>query len=173
LVQSDSKGQLHLQKHSLSKNDSKKEINSNEKEKSDNNMINFLKKVGSQTKILYNNQKNDGRFEMSGWILKKASTTYLGISNWQRRYLYLEDDKLFMFEGDKPTEMEKARKMIDMRKIQCVCYHYDKDAPIKSKKIEKALNDMSRFDIYTVGRIFHLKSENDDSVNSEKWISML
>ena len=34
---------------------------------------------------------------------------------------------------------KKARKMIDMRKIQCVCYHYDKDAPIKSKKIEKAL----------------------------------
>ena len=44
---------------------------------------------------------------------------------------------------------------------------------LNSKKIEKALNDMSRFDIYTVGRIFHLKSENDDSVNSEKWISML
>ena len=47
------------------------------------------------------------------------------------------------------------------------------DEDIKSKKIDKALNDMSRFDIYTVGRIFHLKSENDDSVNSEKWISML
>ena len=129
--------------------------------------MNFLKKVGSQTKILYNNKKNDGRFEMSGWILKKASTTYLGMSNWQRRYLYLEDDKLFMFEGDKPNEMEKARKMIDMKKIQCVCYHYDKDAPIQSKKIDKALNDMSRFDIYSVGRIFNLKSENDDSVNSE------
>lgn len=66
---------------------------------------------------MYNNQKNDGRFEMSGWILKKASTTYLGMSNWQRRYLYLEDDKLFMFEGDKPNEMEKARKMIDMKKV--------------------------------------------------------
>jgi hypothetical protein len=54
---------------------------------------------------------------MSGWILKKASTTYLGMSNWQRRFLYLEDDKLFMFEGDKPNEMEKARKMIDMKKV--------------------------------------------------------
>jgi hypothetical protein len=32
---------------------------------------------------------------------------------------------------------------------------------------------MSRFDIYTAGRIFHLKSEMDDSVNSEKWINML
>ena len=40
-------------------------------------------------------KKNDGKFEMRGWILKKASSTTLGMANWQRRYMYLQNDKLF------------------------------------------------------------------------------
>ena len=43
----------------------------------------------SKTVIVRSNKRNDGKFEMRGWILKKASTTTLGLANWQRRYMYL------------------------------------------------------------------------------------
>ena len=60
---------------------------------------------------------NDGKFEMCGWILKKASSTYMGMANWQRRYLYLQNDKVFLFEGDSEKEMDKAKKMILMKSV--------------------------------------------------------
>lgn len=47
-----------------------------------------------------------GKFEASGWVEKKATGTFMGITNWQRRYLQLEDDKLFMFESDKVKDLE-------------------------------------------------------------------
>lgn len=44
-----------------------------------------------------------------------------------------------------------------------VCWHYDESAPTKSKKLVKGeKNDKSRFDIYTPGRIFNMKSEYED-----------
>jgi hypothetical protein len=113
---------------------------------------------------------------MHGWILKKASTTYMGMANWQRRFLVLQDSKLFFYDDDSVLgkSVVKAKKMIDMRNVKCVCSHYDKDAPIKSKKLEKGeLNDLSRFDIYTPGRIFNLKSEFQDAVNSDEWLGVL
>ena len=33
--------------------------------------------------------------------------------------------------------------------------------------------DKSRFDVYTPGRIFNLKSEDEDTDNSELWIAIL
>jgi len=72
---------------------------------------------------------------MRGWILKKATTTYMGMANWQRRYLILKNNKLYFYESDQ--ENGKAKKMIDMKNVRCVCYHYDQDAPIKSKKLDK------------------------------------
>jgi hypothetical protein len=34
-------------------------------------------------------------------------------------------------------------------------------------------NDLSRFDIYTPGRIFNLKSENENEINSTNWVEIL
>jgi hypothetical protein len=69
--------------------------------------------------------------------------------------------------------MEKSKKMVDMKNVRCVCYHYDEIAPVKSQKIDKHKNDKSRFDIYCPGRIFHMKSEHEDSLNSDEWLSRL
>lgn len=55
--------------------------------------------------IIRANIQGKGRFEAYGWILKKATSNYMGMANWQRRYLYLEDTQLFLFEGDKEKEM--------------------------------------------------------------------
>ena len=115
-----------------------------------------------------------GQFEKRGWILKKATSTYMGMANWQRRYLRLDNGKLYMYDGDKPKDMLKSKKMIDMQNVKCVCFHYDPQAPMKSQKLNRAdKNDKSRFDIYTPGRIFHLKSENEDTFNSDEWLAVL
>lgn len=50
--------------------------------------------------------EESGKFAAAGWIEKRASGTFMGVANWQRRYLVLENDKLFLFEGEKPKEME-------------------------------------------------------------------
>jgi hypothetical protein len=112
---------------------------------------------------------------MSGWVLKRATTTYMGMANWQKRYLWLKDEKLYFYGSDDPKATdEKAKKVINMKNVQCVCYHYDSNAPIKSNKMSrKDKMDKSRFDIYTPGRIFNMKSEFEDSLNSDLWISML
>ena len=63
-----------------------------------------------------------------------------------------------------------------MSNVKCVCYHYDPHAPIKSQKLDKKSIgnlDKSRFDIYTPGRIFNLKSDYEDTLNSEQWIGLL
>ena len=56
--------------------------------------------VRSGTIIKKTNKRDDGAFEMSGWILKRATTTYMGMANWQRRYLWLKNEKLYFYDGD-------------------------------------------------------------------------
>ena len=125
-----------------------------------------------QTTIHDKDKKGKGDFEMSGWVLKRATATYMGMANWQRRYLWLKGDKLYFYaSNDQKSTDEKAKKVINMKNVKCVCYHYDQFAPIKSNKIDKKDKmDKSRFDIYTPGRIFNLKSEFEDSLNSDAWI---
>lgn len=49
-------------------------------------------KVNKQkTIVVATNKKNNGHFEMSGWIYKKATSTYLGMANWQKRYIWLKN----------------------------------------------------------------------------------
>lgn len=130
----------------------------------------------SKTIVLKKNKRNDGSFEMRGWILKKASSTYMGMANWQRRYMVLQDDRLFLYDGDSEKDLEqKASKMVLMKNASCVCSHYDPKAPAKSRKLDKKDFDMdkSRFDIYTPGRIFNIKSINQDNQNSDEWINLL
>ena len=50
--------------------------------------------------------------------------------------------------------------MIDLKTVHNVCFHYDKDAPITSKKINMDNLEESRFDVYAAGgRIYHLKAD--------------
>lgn len=82
-------------------------------------------------------RNTEGYYDKKGWVLKKASTTYLGMTNWQRRFIHLKNEKLFFFDGDTPADMVRPKKTIDMRHTKCVCYHYDQFAPIKSNKLAK------------------------------------
>jgi isochorismate synthase EntC len=49
--------------------------------------------------------------------------------------------------------------------------HYDENAPVKSKKLEKKDREESRFDIYTPERIFMLKGEG--LIDATQWIDVL
>ena len=42
-----------------------------------------------------------------------------------------------------------------MKKVQNVAFHYDENAPVKSKKLNnKKEHDESRFDVYTPNRVY-------------------
>ena len=47
-------------------------------------------------------KNTEGYYDKKGWILKKATSTYMGMSNWQKRFLILKNDKLMFYDGDTP-----------------------------------------------------------------------
>jgi len=50
----------------------------------------------------------------------------MGMANWQKRYLWLKGDKLYFYASNDPKSTdEKAKKVINMKNVKCVCYHYD------------------------------------------------
>mmetsp|Transcript_5195 Transcript_5195/g.6927 ORF Transcript_5195/g.6927 Transcript_5195/m.6927 type:complete len:88 (-) Transcript_5195:46-309(-) len=65
-------------------------------------------------------------------------------------------------------------KVIDMSHVTSVNFHYDRDAPVKSKKLFKgvALNE-ARFDVYTPTRKFMLRAEHNDVTESTAWVAAL
>lgn len=66
------------------------------------------------------------------------------------------------------------RKVIDLSHVTSVNFHYDRDAPVKSKKLFKGKNlNESRFDIYTPTRTFMLRAENSDVSESATWVASL
>lgn len=81
--------------------------------------------------------------------MKKGSKNFLGITSWQKRYAVLDGDKLTFYVDE---TKKQAKKFIQMSKVQTVVYHYDMNAPVVSKKLNKDENDESRFDIYTPAR---------------------
>jgi PH domain len=73
-----------------------------------------------------------------GYLLKKSSKSRFGISVWNKRYFVLLRGKLVIHTSKKEYllgEEAKAKKNIDMRDPTSVCFHYDRDAPVKSKKL--------------------------------------
>ena len=73
-----------------------------------------------------------------GYLLKKSSKSRFGISVWNKRYFVLAKGKLQIYKTKKEYELgqdAKGKKTIDMREVGSVCFHYDKDAPVKSKKL--------------------------------------
>ena len=49
----------------------------------------------------------------------------------------------------KDKSKDKPKQLVKMKKIQTVVFHYDENAPVKSKRLSKGDKDESRFDIYT------------------------
>ena len=66
------------------------------------------------------------------------------------------------------------RKVIDLSHVTSVNFHYDRDAPVKSKKLfsGKNLNE-ARFDIYTPTRTYMLRAENNDINESASWVASI
>lgn len=61
-----------------------------------------------------------------------------------------------------------------MSKVSAVAFHYDQNAPVKSKKLKKkGGKDESRFDVYTPNRVYMLKSEGESLIESEWWVRIL
>lgn len=60
-----------------------------------------------------------------------------------------------------------------MGKVKAVSFHYDENAPVKSKKMSKKEKDESRFDIYTPNRTYMMKTEGNSLIESEWWVRIL
>ena len=61
-----------------------------------------------------------------------------------------------------------------MSQVTSVNFHYDRDAPVKSKKLFSGkVLDESRFDVYTPARKFMLRAENRDISESAAWVASL
>ena len=121
--------------------------------------------------------------EKQGYLEKKSTKSRFGFSMWNKRYCVLQKGKLLMFKSQqdymKSLDANSAVriapcKVIDMSQVQSVNFHYDRDAPVKSKKLFKgvALNE-SRFDIYTPSRKFMLRAEHNDEKESTAWVASL
>lgn len=60
-----------------------------------------------------------------------------------------------------------------MTKVKTVAFHYDENAPVKSKKLKKEKKEESRFDIYTQHRNYMMKTEGNSVIESEWWVRIL
>lgn len=60
-----------------------------------------------------------------------------------------------------------------MGKVKAVNFHYDENAPVKSKKMSKKEKDESRFDIYTPNRTYMMRTEGNSLIESEWWVRIL
>ena len=68
---------------------------------------------------------------------------------------------------------KKANKVIDMGKVKTVSFHYDENAPVKSKNLDKKDKDESRFDLYTQQRVYMLKTDGVSIWDAQDWVRML
>jgi hypothetical protein len=94
----------------------------------------------------------------------------MGISKWAKRYVVLNNDELILY---KDSDMKEKKTVILLNKVQTVVFHYDENAPVVSKKLRKSERDESRFDVYTKGRTFMLKTEGNSIWESEAWVRVL
>lgn len=115
-------------------------------------------------------KKSKKDVKKEGYLLKKKSKTLFGISQYTKRFAVLENEKLVLYEDH---SLKSARKNIDMSKVKSVCFHYDQNAPVKSKKMSKREKDESRFDIYTPHRIYMMKTDGNSLIEAESWVRQL
>ena len=60
-----------------------------------------------------------------------------------------------------------------MSKVSYVSFHYDTNAPVKSKRLSNKEKDESRFDIYTPERVFMLHSDGNSLFEANEWVEIL
>jgi hypothetical protein len=82
----------------------------------------------------------------------------------------LEGSRLLFYEDEKKKQQGKV---IDLSRVNYVSFHYDEDAPIKSKRLSNKEKDESRFDVYTPERIFMLHSDENSVFESNVWVETL
>lgn len=104
----------------------------------------------------------------SGYLWKKQAKQFY--SAWDRRFVVLDGSKLLFFEDEK---MKREGKIIDLTKVNFVSFHYDEDAPIKSKRLSNKEKDESRFDVYTPDRIFMLRSDGNSVFEANAWVETI
>ena len=106
-------------------------------------------------------------FAKEGLLLKKSSKKLLGVAKWKKRYAVLEGRNLLLYVDKSRKELKKE---IDMKKVTQVFFHYDENAPKKSKKIDEKGIEESRFDIYTTNKRFKFKTKDDNIWESQAWV---
>ena len=121
--------------------------------------------------------------EKQGYLEKKSSKSRFGFSSWDKRFCVLSKGRLLIFksEQDYTKSLNQSngrvipRKVIDMSHVTSVNFHYDRDAPVKSKKLLKGVKNLneSRFDVYTPTRTFMLRAEDNDINDSAAWVASL
>jgi hypothetical protein len=103
-----------------------------------------------------------------GYIMKKRSKGL--ISAWDKRYIVLNGNILTFYDNDKK---KYPKKRVDMKEVTSVNFHYDENAPVRSRKLDEKKKDESRFDIYTPHRTYMLKNESGSWFDSEGWVTIL
>lgn len=105
----------------------------------------------------------DDRLLKEGYLQKKSSKSKFGITKWDRRYFILKDSKLYIYHSEADSKLKGSKRTtIEMARVSNVCFHYDIDAPVKSKKLggrTMSNQDESRFDIYSTDRVYQLKAD--------------
>lgn len=66
-----------------------------------------------------------------------------------------------------------AGKVIELSKVSYIAFHYDENAPVKSKRLSNKDKDESRFDIYTPERVFMLHSDGKSFFESNEWVEII
>jgi len=117
----------------------------------------------------------ENEFHKEGYLLKKSSKQFFGISKWQKRYFILNNESLKIFETQEKSTNAKEKKRIFMSRVATVVFHYDENAPKKSKKLKKKKSELdgSRFDIYTPDRVYKLKPDHGGEGESQSWVTIL
>jgi hypothetical protein len=82
----------------------------------------------------------------------------------------LDGPRLLFYEDEK---RKNQGKVIEMTKVNYVSFHYDENAPIKSKRLSNKEKDESRFDIYTSERVFMMHSDGNSVFESNAWVEIL
>lgn len=117
--------------------------------------------------------KGSGRFNKEGYLYKKKRRAVL--TQWEKRYFVLENSKLLVYTA---SDKKTLKKTLDFSsgEVTQVCFHYDKDAPVQSKRIDVKDKDDSRFDIYVktpIVRAIMLRTEEMNQFQAEDWVETL
>ncbi len=105
-----------------------------------------------------------------GFLLKRKSKRIRQL--WKKYYVVLEGSKLKFYQDESKEEM---LKFIELKKAKAISFHYDENAPKKSKKIGLKDNDETRFDLYmsTNSKKYKFKSEDESVWESEAWVQII